>query len=72
MRFFNLALKELSEDIKIRIFSLPTLRRRLEIEMNIRIKRPVGLERNEVTSSVFSVGKNMGERMQWSEPFNAC
>ncbi len=37
-----------------------------QIELNIRIKRPEGLEWNEVTSSVFSVGKNMGERVQRS------
>jgi hypothetical protein len=39
VRSFQLLTGALSEDIKIRIFGLPTLRRRLEIEMNIAIKR---------------------------------
>jgi len=37
VRSFQLLSGALNEDIKIRIFGLPTLRRRLEIEMNIGI-----------------------------------
>jgi len=50
---------DFNEDIKIRIFGLPTLRRRLEIFF--------------LTSRLGDVSEgNMGERSATSEPSNRC